>query len=88
MAEFLVADVFVIKSRSWFVLAGDVLSGRIASGMQIGLPSYGDLEIKSIEFARKSNRREYVCVCIEREDAEEMQTKIGTGLNRKTVHIT
>ncbi len=87
MAEFLVADVFVIRNRNWFVLAGDILSGEISGGMRVSVPTYGNLEIRSIEFARKSNLREYVCLCIEREDAQEMQTKIEPELLGKMVYI-
>jgi hypothetical protein len=88
MAEFLIADVFVIKSRDLFVLAGDILDGRIIEGMRVSLPSYGELEIASLEFADMSNRRAYVCLCFRREDAEEMRATIGAVLQGSTINIT
>jgi len=88
MATFLVADVFVIKSRNLFVLAGDILDGRISRGMRVSLPCYGDVEIGSIEFARISNRREWVCLSIKRDDAEEMRSKIGAEMKGSTISIT
>jgi hypothetical protein len=53
-ATFKVAGTFELKSRSLFVVFGEIVDGELSAGMQISLPLQGELSatgtIASVEF--------------------------------------
>src|SRR5262245_42028241 len=81
MARFRVRDTFIIESRRWFVVAGSIVEGVVRAGMIVKLPDGGAsplLErVQSIEFARRTDGQEDVCLCISYDDAEKLAVLTG-----------
>jgi hypothetical protein len=68
MSKFRVSDTFAVERRRLFVLAGAIAEGQIRAGMIVNVPLNSSLSItgriQSIEFARRTDGREDVCLCI------------------------
>jgi uncharacterized protein (DUF1015 family) len=75
MSKFRVNDIFALESRQLFVLAGSIVEGQIRAGMIVNVPLNSSLvvsgQIHSVEFARRADGREDVCLCISYEDSDE-----------------
>jgi hypothetical protein len=74
MPSFRVFETFEIPTRDLFALAGEIVEGTIREGMVVHIPfnsQFGIQErIDSIEFARHTERREDVCLCLHRTAVE------------------
>jgi len=83
MSKFRVNDTFALESRQLFVLAGSIVEGQIRAGMIVNVPLNSSLlisgAIHSIEFARRTDGREDVCLCITYEDSDEL--RVWNALN-------
>jgi hypothetical protein len=74
MAKFHVRNTLEITTdRKLFVMAGSIVEGEIRVGMFVHVPfnpsASVTARIHSIEFARRSDGRDDVCLCIEAEPA-------------------
>ena len=91
MPTFRVIDAFEIPSRDLFVLAGEILEGTIREGMIARIPfnsQFGIQErIDSIEFARRGERREDVCLCLHR-TAEQRELLRDLNIGEETIEIS
>jgi len=76
MSKFRVNDTFALESRRLFVLAGSIVEGQIRAGMIVNVPLNSSLlisgQIHSVEFARRTDEREDVCLCIAYEGSDEL----------------
>jgi hypothetical protein len=83
MSRFRVNDTFVLERRWLFVLTDSIIEGQIQAGMIVNMPLNSSLpiagQIQSIEFARRTDGREDVCVCIAYESSDEL--KVWKSLN-------
>jgi uncharacterized protein (DUF1015 family) len=76
MSKFRVNDTFALESRRLFVLAGSIVEGQIRAGMIVNVPLNSSLlisgQIHSVEFVRRTDEREDVCLCIAYEGSDEL----------------
>jgi uncharacterized protein (DUF1015 family) len=76
MSKFRVNDTFALESRRLFVLAGSIVEGQIRAGMIVDVPLNSSLlisgQIHSVEFVRRTDEREDVCLCIAYEGSDEL----------------
>jgi len=91
MSKFRVNDTFVLKGRRLFVLAGSVVEGQIRAGMIVKVPLNSSLsisgQIHSIEFARRTDGREDVCLCIACEGSGELDVWNGLNIQDETLDV-
>jgi hypothetical protein len=83
MCRFRVNDTFVLERRWLFVLTDSIIEGQIQAGMIVNMPLNSSQpiagQIQSIEFARRTDGRKDVCVCIAYESSDEL--KVWKSLN-------
>jgi hypothetical protein len=76
MCKFWVNHTFALEPRRLFVMAGSIVEGQIRAGMIVKVPLNSSLaisaQIHSVEFARRTDGREDVCLCITYEDPDEL----------------
>lgn len=91
MARFHISEVFPLKSRSLFVLAGNILDGTVSPGMFVHIPFNGSVAmtaaIHAVEFIRHKDREE-LGLCIKCEDDEELDLWAGLNIGSETVEIS
>jgi hypothetical protein len=91
MSKFRVDDAFALGGRRLFVLAGSIVEGNILTGMIVSVPLNCSLsiseQIHSIEFARRIDGREDVCLCIAYEDADELAVWNGLDIRNETLEV-
>jgi hypothetical protein len=77
MSKFRVHDTFAVERPRSFVLAGSIAEEQIRAGMIVNVPLNSSLsiagKIQSIEFARRTDGREDVCLCIAYESSDELK---------------
>ena len=91
MPKFHVRDTFEIPDRRLFVLAGSIAEGEIRAGMFVHVPFNSALDmtacIHSIEFARRLDGVDDVCLCIEFE-SELGEVLQGLAIADETLEVT
>jgi hypothetical protein len=91
MSKFRVNDTFVRDHRQLFVLAGSIVEGQIQAGMTVNLPLNFSLsisgQIHGIEFARRTDGREDVCLCIACEGSDELDVWNGLNIQNETLDV-
>jgi hypothetical protein len=91
MAEFQVTETFVLEARSFFVLAGSIMSGEVAPGMAVCLPLNSGfiltLPIKAVEFVLRAGGVENVCLCIHYADEVELSLWRGLNIGNETLRV-
>ena len=91
MCKFQVKDTFALESRRLFVLAGSIVKGQIRAGMIVNVPLNSSLvvsgEIHSVEFARRADGREDVCLCISYEDSDELGMWKALNVQNETLDV-
>jgi len=91
MSKFRVRNTFVLESRRLFVLAGSIVEGQIRAGMIVNVPLNSSLvisgEIHSVEFTRRSDGREDICLCISYEDSDELGVWNALNVRNETLDV-
>lgn len=91
MSKFQVHDTFTLECRRLVVLAGLILEGEIRAGMIVNVPlnsfAFVSGQIHSVEFARRANEREYVCLCISYEDSDELELWEALNIKNETLDV-
>src|SRR5262249_8957013 len=91
MSKFRVNNTFALESRRLFVLAGSIVEGQIRAGMIVKVPLNSSLsisgQIHSVEFARRTDGREDVCLCITYEDPDEVDVWKSLNLRNETLDV-
>jgi hypothetical protein len=91
MSKFRVNNTFALESRRLFVLAGSIVEGQIRAGMIVNVPLNSSLvvsgHIHSVEFARRADRREDVCLCISYEDTDELGVWKNLNIQNETLDV-
>ena len=91
MSKFQVDNTFALESRRLFVLAGSIVEGQIRAGMIVKVPLNSSLsisgQIHSIEFARRTDGREDVCLCITYEGPDEVDVWKRLNLRNETLDV-
>jgi hypothetical protein len=91
MASFYVYDTLVITSRKLFVLAGYIAEGTIRAGMKVHIRLNSSISttapIYQIEFARRYQGREDICLCILYEDDTELAIWQGLNIGEEIVEV-
>src|SRR5215470_9259429 len=91
MSKFRVNDTFALESRRLFVLAGSIVEGHIRAGMIVNVPLNSSLliseQIHSVEFARRTDGREDVCLCITYEGSDELGVWKALNLQNETLDV-
>ena len=91
MPKFRVVETFTLESRRLFVLAGSIIEGEIGSGMSLSVPSgSGPAKtacIHSIEFARRPDGHEYLCLCIQYAEPDELEIWRGLDIDGETLEV-
>jgi hypothetical protein len=92
MAKFFVFDTFEVASRNLFVLAGEIREGEIRAGMKVHIRLNSSVSttatIHQIEFSRRHQGREDVCLCIFNEDDTELMILRGLNIGNEMVEVT
>ena len=92
MAQFRISESFALESRNLFVLAGDVIAGRIVAGMQVAIPFNGTIAltvpIHAVGYIRRSSSREEVGLCIKYQDSEELEVWRGLNIGSEVVDVS
>lgn len=90
-AAFKIEGTFVLPSRSFFVLAGEIVSGRIQIGMVAEIrinPSLAiDLVIVGVEAIDHAGGKSQVGLCIRYDDDEERELLEGLNIGGEIVAI-
>jgi hypothetical protein len=91
MSKFRVNDTFALESRRLFVLAGSIVEGQIRAGMIVNVPLNSSLvvsgQIHCVEFARRANGGEDVCLCISYEDSDELGVWNTLNVQNETLDV-
>jgi hypothetical protein len=91
MSKFRVNDTFTLERRRLFVLAGSIVEGQIQAGMMVNVLLNSSLsisgQIHSIEFARRADGREDVCLCIACEGSDELDVWNGLNIQNETLDV-
>jgi hypothetical protein len=89
MSKFRVNYTFALKSRRLFVLAGSIVEGEIRAGMIVNVPFTLVIsgQIHSIEFARRTDGREDVCLCVTYEDPDELGVWNALNVQNETLDV-
>lgn len=91
MARFHISGAFAIESRNLFVLAGDVVDGRIVPGMQVEIPLNSSTAITApihtVEYILRSPGREEIGLCIKYENGEELEDWKGLNIGSEVVEV-
>ncbi|MCP3976555.1 MAG: hypothetical protein GY720_18870 [bacterium] len=92
-ATFHVRQCFGLESRNFFVMAGDIVEGRIASGMEVAIPLNSAVSvtvvITGVEFIDAPDRHE-VGLTVKCETREEVELLLALNVEdeRLTVRAT
>jgi hypothetical protein len=91
MSKFRVSDTFAVERRRLFVLAGSIADGQIRAGMIVNVPLNASLsiagQIQSIEFARRIDGREDICLCIAYESSDELKVWKALNIHNETLDV-
>jgi hypothetical protein len=91
MSKFLVNSTFALERRRLFVLAGSITEGQIRAGMIVNVPLNSSLsiaeQIQSIEFIRRTDGREDVCLCIAYESSDELEMWKALNLQNEMLDV-
>ena len=91
MSKLRVNDTFALESRRLFVLAGSIVEGQLRAGMIVNVPLNSSLvvsgQIHSVEFARRADGREDVCLCISYEDSDELGVWNALNVRNETLDV-
>jgi hypothetical protein len=91
MCKFWVNHTFALEPRRLFVLAGSIVEGQVRPGMIVNVPLNSSLlisgQIHSVEFARRSDGREDVCLCITYEDPDELAVWNDLNIQNETLDV-
>ena len=89
-ATFHVRESFGLESRNLFVMAGEIVEGRVASGMEVAIPLNRclstTLEITGLEFLDGPDRHE-LCLTIKCESWEEVELLLALNVNDETLTV-
>jgi hypothetical protein len=92
VAKFHVIDTFALQGRGLFVLAGFIMDGVIRPGQFVRISLNSGLkmsaQIEAIEFARRSQHREDVCLCMSYTSLIELEMLQGLNIDGETVEVT
>ena len=90
MARFHVRDTFATEDKAVFVLAGFVIEGEVAAGMQVRVPVLAKAmmteKISHIQYIRRPDG-EVVCLCLQCRGAEEIALWEALKLKDQTIDI-
>jgi uncharacterized protein (DUF1015 family) len=91
MSKFRVNDTFALERRRLFVLAGSIAEGQIRTGMIVNVSLNSSLaiagKIQNIEFARRTDGREDVCLCIAYESSDELKVWKALNIQNETLDV-
>lgn len=91
MSKFRVNDTFAVERRRLFVLTGVIVEGQIWAGMLVNVPLNSSLSIarriQSIEFARRTDGREDVCLCIAYESSDQLNVWKALNIQNETLDV-
>jgi hypothetical protein len=91
MSKFRVKDTFALELRQLFVMAGSIVEGQIRAGMIVSVPLNSSFlvsgQIHSVEFARRIDGGEDVCLCIAYEDSDELGLWNALNVQNETVDV-
>lgn len=92
MARFRISGSFAIEGRQLFVLAGDVIDGRIVPGMHVAIHLNASTTmtapVHAVEYIRRSSDREEVGLCIKCENSEELEVWRGLNIGSEVVEVS
>ena len=82
----------MLEGRRLFVLAGSIVKGTIRAGMTVKVPFNSSLsmseKIHSIEFVRRIDGSEDVCLCIAYEHADERDIWMSLNIGNETLDVS
>lgn len=88
MARFKVTSTFTI--RSLFVIAGQIIDGRVQAGMTIQIPFNSELSlglpIYGIEYVRHKERED-ICLTVKYEDLKELDILLQLNISDETLEV-
>jgi hypothetical protein len=91
MARFRISESFALPDRNLFVLAGDVVAGPIARGMQVEIRVNSclatKLDIHAVEYIRHSSRPDEVALCIKCENHDELDLLKALNIGSEVVEV-
>jgi len=91
MALFRIAASFAVQSRNLFVLAGDVVEGRIVPGMLVRIRCNSSVAmtapVHAVEYIRHSTGPEQIGLCIRCEDDDELEVWRGLNIGPEVVEV-
>ncbi len=91
MSKFRVNDTFALESRRLFVLAGSIVEGQIQAGLIVNISLNSSLlisgQIHSVQFARRTDGREDVCLCITYGDSDELSMWNALNVQNETLDV-
>lgn len=91
MASFRVKETFSLNSRQCFVLAGEIIEGKVAAGMKILVPFNSATSmsaiIDSVEFVLRADGVEDVALCIPIDSPGELELWEALSICDETLEV-
>jgi hypothetical protein len=90
-ARFRAADTFVIHSRRYFVIAGEIVEGTVRAGMLLSVPLNGSVAmttpVHAVEFVDDPGRKSQVGLVIACEDDFEVELWQALGIGGEILDL-